>query len=75
VPHKDHICRGVGRAFVDGIRERRIKWLLLLGGKRTVNEAVKQTLELEVVKLAVGSPAKLWETSDRALWRSLPPPK
>jgi hypothetical protein len=31
------------------------KWLLLLGSKTTLNEAPRQTLKLEVVKLVVGA--------------------
>jgi hypothetical protein len=42
---------GTGKAFIDGIRERGIKQQLLLGSERTVNVALKQTLELEAVKL------------------------
>jgi hypothetical protein len=72
---KDYIHRGAGKAFVDSIRERSIKWQLLLGGDRAVNEALRQTPphpKLEVIKLAVGSPIRLQKASDRALWRSPP---
>jgi hypothetical protein len=73
--HEDHDCRGLGKAFGDGMRDRSIKQQLLLGGKRTLNEAPKETLWLEVIKLTVGSCIRVWKTSDRALWRSRHPPK
>jgi hypothetical protein len=43
--------------------------------RRTINEALRQAFELNVIKLAVGSPIRLWKNSDRALWWSWPPPK
>jgi hypothetical protein len=62
--------QGADKAFVNGIREWSIKWQLLLWGERMVNEALRQTLEMWVVKLAVRSPVRLRKTSDRILWRS-----
>jgi hypothetical protein len=57
-------------------RERpRHKNQLLLGDKNTLNEALRKTLEMEVVKLAVKSPLRLRKTSDKALWRSWLAPK
>jgi hypothetical protein len=44
-------------------------------GKNTLNEALKQILELEVLKLTVGSSVRLWKASDRALWRLWIPSK
>jgi hypothetical protein len=41
-----------------------------MGSERTVNEALRQTPELEVAKLAVGFSARPRKTSDRALCRS-----
>jgi hypothetical protein len=38
-----------------------------------VNEAFRQTVELEVIK--VSSAERLKETNDRMLWRSYPPSK
>jgi hypothetical protein len=49
---------------------RSIKRQLLLGSKRTFNEAVRRILGLEVTKLVVGSSIRLQKTSDRALWKS-----
>jgi hypothetical protein len=68
--HEDPVSRIMGKAFIDGIRQE-----LHLGGKRTLTKAVRQTLDLEVLMLAVGSSIKLEKTSDTALWRSQPPPK
>jgi hypothetical protein len=37
-----------------------------------VNEAIRQTLELEVIKQAGESPIRFQKLSDRALWRASP---
>jgi hypothetical protein len=66
--HEDHIRMGIGKAFINSIKQ-----LLLLGSERTVNEAIRQTLVLKIVKLAVGSSIRLRKTTDRALWSSWPP--
>jgi hypothetical protein len=42
--------------------DRGIKQQPLLGGKKTLNKAFRQTLGLEVVKLTVGSSISLQET-------------
>jgi hypothetical protein len=73
--HEDHVHRGTGKAFIKSRRERSRKRQLLLGGERILNEVLRQTLELEVVQLAVRSSTILQKTSDRALWRSQPPSK
>jgi hypothetical protein len=52
-----------------------MKQQLVLGDDETLNEALKQTFELGVVKLAVESSIRLRNTSDRTPWRSRPPPK
>jgi hypothetical protein len=75
VLHEDHIRRGPGKAFVDGIRDWGINWQLLLKAKKTLKEALIQTLELDIVKLAVRSSIRLQKTSDRASWRNRPAPK
>jgi hypothetical protein len=41
-----------------------------VGGNKTLGEAFRQILGLEVLKLTVGSAIGLQKTSDRALWRS-----
>jgi hypothetical protein len=71
--HKDHVCRGTGKAFCNGIRDRAVKQHLCLGCKRTLNQALRHTLGLEVVKLTVWFSVRLWKTGDRVLWRSRPP--
>jgi hypothetical protein len=73
--HKEHVRRGTHKAFGNGIRDRGIKQQLFLGGQRTLNEALKQTLVLEVLKLAVGFSIRLRRTSDRAWRKSWSPPK
>jgi hypothetical protein len=47
----------------NGIRGRGIKQKLLLGGKRTLNDTLRQTLELEVAKLVVGCSIRLRKTT------------
>jgi hypothetical protein len=47
----EYIRREAGRAFVDGIEDPDIKIKLLLGGEQTVNEALRQALELQAVLL------------------------
>ncbi|XP_033609725.1 uncharacterized protein LOC117282787 [Cryptotermes secundus] len=48
----NHIGREAGKAFVYGIRDADIKIQLLLGGEKTVNEALRQALELQAVLVA-----------------------
>jgi hypothetical protein len=66
---ENHVCKGTGKAFVDSIGEWSVKWQLLMWD---INKALRQTLDVEVIKLKVGFFTRLWETSDRALWRSQP---
>jgi hypothetical protein len=40
----NHVHRGAGKAFVNSIREQNLKPQLLLGGERTVNEALRQAI-------------------------------
>jgi hypothetical protein len=49
---KDNIRKQAGKAFMDGVEGPAIKIQLLLGGEKTVNEALRQALELQVVLLA-----------------------
>jgi hypothetical protein len=49
---EDHISREAGKAFADGIESPAIKIHLLRGGQKWVNEALRQTLELQDVVLA-----------------------
>jgi hypothetical protein len=68
--HEAYVHREAGKALVNSIWEWSIKWQLLLGGKKTLNKDLRQTLELEVIKLAVRSPIRSCKMSDRTLLRS-----
>ncbi|PNF39393.1 hypothetical protein B7P43_G13216 [Cryptotermes secundus] len=48
----DHIGREAGIAFVYGIRDADIRFQLLLGGEKKVNEALRRALELQAVLIA-----------------------
>jgi hypothetical protein len=52
---EDHVRREAGRAFTYGVKDPDIKIQLLLGGEKTVNEALGQALELQAV-LVVARP-------------------
>jgi hypothetical protein len=49
---EDHIRREAGRAYAYGVKDLDIKIQLLLGGEKTVNEALGQALELQAVLVA-----------------------
>jgi hypothetical protein len=59
--HENHVHWGAGKAFIDSIREQSMKQQLHLRGNKTLNEGLRQTLELQVVKLAVWSSIRLWK--------------
>jgi hypothetical protein len=63
---KDHITRDAGRVFADGIEHPTIKIQLLLGGEKTVSEAIGQDLEVQ----AVLQTARLHIMSARTFWGS-----
>jgi hypothetical protein len=63
---EEYIWQEAGRAFVDGVEDPDIKIQLLLGGEKTVSEALRQALELQAV-LLVARPRK---TSTRTFWGS-----
>jgi hypothetical protein len=67
---EDHIRREAGKAFTDGVEDHEIKVALLIGGKKTVNEALRQALELQAVFLAARSNT----TSTKTFWESRSPP-
>jgi hypothetical protein len=73
--HEDHVRRGLSNAFGNKIRYRSMKQQLLLGGNKKINQALRQTAGLEVVRLTIGSSIRLRKTSDRALRMSRPLPK
>jgi hypothetical protein len=43
-PPEDHIRREVGKTFADGVEDHKIRVPLLIGGKKTVNEALRRAL-------------------------------
>jgi len=51
-------------SFIDGVRDRELKQHLLIGGDRTLNEALNQALKLEAEKAAAGPPARMRELTD-----------
>jgi hypothetical protein len=57
VLHKEQVLRGAGKACIDDIREQSMKQKLFLGGKRTVNVALRLNLELEMVMKASDLPS------------------
>jgi hypothetical protein len=58
----------------NGIRGRGLKQQLWLGGKENVNKALRQTIVLDVAKLAVGSSIRIWKMGVKTLRRSRPLP-
>jgi hypothetical protein len=46
------VRRKAGKAFVNGVEDPDVKIQLLVGGEKTVNEALRQALELQAVFLA-----------------------
>jgi hypothetical protein len=67
--------RGRFKTAGNGIRGRSRSKELRLGNKKTLYEALEQTLDSEVVKRAVGISIGLRKMSDWTSWRSRPPPK
>jgi hypothetical protein len=63
---KDHIKREAGKAFAVGVEDPDIKIQLLLGGKKTVDEALRQALELQALLLA----ARPHKTRTKTFWGS-----
>jgi hypothetical protein len=49
---ENHTRRGAGKALADGVKDPAIKIQLMLGGEKTVNEALRQDIELQAVLLA-----------------------
>jgi hypothetical protein len=54
-----HIQTEAAHAFIDGIRDREVKQHLLLGGDRTLNEALNQAVKLEAAKAAAWPTARM----------------
>jgi 5-methylcytosine-specific restriction endonuclease McrA len=57
------------------ITDRGLRRELRLGSRDVFYEALGQTLELEIVKRAVGISMRSRKVSDWTLWRGRPPPK
>jgi hypothetical protein len=66
----EHTKREAGRAFADGVEYPDIKIQLFLGGEKTVDEALRQALELQAVFLA----ARSHKTSAKTCWGNRYPP-
>jgi hypothetical protein len=66
---EDHIRREAGKAFADRVEDPAIKIQLLLRGEKTVNEAVRQDLEVQAIFLAARP-----QTSTRAFCGRRSPP-
>jgi hypothetical protein len=49
---EDHIRREAGKAFAEGVEDPAIKNQLLLGGEKTVIEALRRALEMQAVFIA-----------------------
>jgi hypothetical protein len=47
-----YIQTEAAHAFINGIRDREVKQHLQMGGDRTLNEALNQTVKLEAAKAA-----------------------
>jgi hypothetical protein len=67
---EDHIMREAGKAFADRVEDHEIKVALLIGGEKTVIEALRQALELQAIFLA----ARSHKTSTKTFWGSQSPP-
>jgi hypothetical protein len=57
---EDHVRKEAGRAFTGGVEDPDIKIQLLLGGEKTINEALRQALKLQAVFLAARPRKTLW---------------
>jgi hypothetical protein len=58
-----HIQTEAAQAFIDGIRDREVKQYLLMGGDRTLNEALNRAVKLEAAKAAAWTTARLQEVT------------
>ena len=67
------ILTEAAHSFINGVRDQEVKQHLLMGGHRTLNDALNQALNLEAIKVAAGLPARLWEWTE-ALARASQPP-
>jgi hypothetical protein len=68
-----HIQTEAAHAIIDGIRDREVKQHLLMGGDRTLNEALNQAVKLEAAKAAAWPTARMREVTGVPTTRA--PPK
>ena len=60
-------------SFIDSVPDWEVKQHLLMGGDRTLNEALNQALKLEAAKVAAGPPARVRELTKAPSRASQPP--
>jgi hypothetical protein len=46
-------------AFINGVKDHEVKQHLLVGGERSLNEPLNQTLQLQAAKISDGPPVRL----------------
>jgi hypothetical protein len=56
---EDFIHSKTVHAFINGVKNHKLKQNLLTGGERSLNEPLNQTLQLEAAKMADGQPVRL----------------
>jgi hypothetical protein len=70
---EDHIGREAAKAFAYGVEDLDIKIQLLLGGEKTINEALRQALELQAVLVAArpdkNNTKTYWGSQSLATWQ------
>jgi ribosomal protein L34E len=71
----DHIQTEAAHAFIDGIRDGEVKQHLLLGGDRTLNEALNQAMKLDAAKAAAWPTSRVREVTRVPTGRPPTPPE
>jgi hypothetical protein len=56
---EDFIHRETVHAFINGVKDHKVRQHHLMGGERSLSEPLNQTLQLEAVKMADGPPVRL----------------
>jgi hypothetical protein len=69
----DFIQREVAHAFIDGLRDRELKYHLLISGDTSLNEALNETRKLEAAMAAAGPPARMRKVTRASVGTRLPP--
>jgi hypothetical protein len=70
-----YIQTEAAHAFIDGIRDREVKQHLLMGGGRTLNEALNHALKLEAARAAAWPTARMREVTRVPTARPPTPPE